>query len=163
LEASVFNVDREIERISSCAFFKEMGRQGNTSEGLIFLANVGEAFVVPTDSDSIGEYNDIEGLPITATQHDPFYMFSGFPDELVDIRLRINKAVMAATRGLDSRLFKWGRYDFTTAARNGICYAFRQYAAEQYLAAVDRWAIIISMYCAGRWPVGYWQKGLVLT
>lgn len=158
----MFNVDTEIERISSCVFFKEMGQQGNTSEGLIFLANVGEAFVAPTDSDFIGKYKDIEWMPTSATQHDPFYKFPEFPDELVAIRLRINKAVMAATRGIDTGLFKSGRHDFSTAARNGICYAFRQYATEQYFAAGYRWEMTVSMYYAGRWPVGYWQKGLVL-
>ncbi len=125
----------------------------------MLLANVGEAFVVPTGRDFIGKYKDIEWLPTSATQHDPFYEF---PDELVDIRLRINKAVMAATQSMDSRFFKWGRHDFTTAARNGICYAFRQFAAEQYFAAGDRWEMTVSLYYAGRWPVGYWQKGLVL-
>ena len=135
----MFNVDTEIERISSCVFFKEMGQQGNTSGGLIFLANVGEAFVAPTDSDFIGKYKDTEWLPTSATQHDPFYKFPEFSDELVAIRLRINKAVMAATRGIDTCPFKSGRHDFSTAARNGVCYAFRQYATEQYFAAGDRW------------------------
>lgn len=128
----MFSVDTEIERITNCVFFEGVGKQSEASEGLIILANVGAAFVDPTDSNFTGKYNDIEWLPTAATQHDPFYLFPDFPDELVDIRLQIDNAVIAATRGMGYRLFKWGRHDFTSAARNGICYAFRQYAAEQY-------------------------------
>lgn len=127
------------------------------------MANVGGAFLAPTDSDFIEKCNDIEWLPTAPTQHDPFYKFDEFPNELVDFRLRINKAVMAATRGIDTCLFKSGQHDFTAAARNGICYAFRQYTAEQYFAVGKRWGMVVSMYYAGRWSVGYWQKGLVLV
>lgn len=158
----MLDVEKEIDRISNSDFFYKMGESRGNSEGDIYVPTVGAAFVTPSDTDFVGMYNDVEWLPTAHTQDDPFYKFPEFTTELVDIRLEMNKAVMASTRGMYKRLFKSGAHDFSTTARNGICYAFRQYAAEQYFATGDHWKIIVSMYYAGRWPVGYCQHGLVL-
>jgi hypothetical protein len=158
----MFNVDIELEKICSSDFFSKMGVKNNNSQGFIYVPSVEAAFVAPSDADFIGKYNEVEWLPTAPTQDDPFYKFPKFPKELADIRLRINKAVMAATRGLDKSLFKSGPHDFSIAARNGICYAFRQYAAEQYFSIGGSWELIVDMYYSGRWPVGYYQNGLVL-
>ena len=114
----MFNVDVEIDRIASSDFFSKMGEPSSNSKGLIYVPSVGAVFVNPSDTDFIGMYNEVEWLPTAPTQDDPFYRFPELPKELVDIRLRMNKAVMAATRGLDKTLFKSGPHDFSNAARN---------------------------------------------
>lgn len=158
----MFSVDLEIDRIASSNFFSKMGEPCSDSGGLIYVPSVEAVFVTPSNIDFSGMYDQVEWLPTAPTQDDPFYKFTEFPKELVDIRLRINKAVMASTTGMDKSVFKSGPHDFSTAARNGICYAFRQYAAEQYFATGDRWKTIVSMYYSGRWPVGYYHNGLVI-
>lgn len=69
---------------------------------------------------------------------------------------------MAATRNLEREIFLSGPNDFSVAARNGICFAFRQYVSECYYNLGDQWKEIVEIYYKGHWPVGFTKDKLIV-
>lgn len=159
----MFDIDAEIKKIESCDFFSSMGMPGVNDESTIYIANVGRVFVEPSEVEFKGRYGEIDWLPSYPTQSDPFYDMPTPPKNLSDIRVKINRAAMAATKRLDRSKFLAGPHDFSVAARNGLCFAFRQYSSECYFGVGSRWRRIVDFYYAGRWPVGYYKGGLVVV
>jgi hypothetical protein len=76
--------------------------------------------------------------------------------------MKVSKAVMAATKNIDKSKFICVSHDFSLAARNGVCFAFRQYVSESYYGLGDRWAAIIKLYYSGHWPVGFFNKKIIV-
>lgn len=158
----MFNLEKELKKIQETAFFKNMGVSCPSDSATIYIKDVNKVFVSPSDMDFRGRYAEVEWLPTSPTQADPFYSFSKNTQELTSLRMAMNKAVMAATKIMDKNQFVARPHDFSVAARNGACFAFRQYAAEQYYDLGDVWERIVEFYYAGHWPVGYFKNGLVI-
>lgn len=59
--------------------------------------------------------------------------------------MRINKAVMAATRNVDPARFVVDQHDFSTAACGGICFAFRQYVSEGHYGLGEKWKQVVDI------------------
>lgn len=116
----------------------------------------------PSESEFYGCYDGVEWLPTSPTQPDPFYEIPKPPSDLVAMRIKANKAVMAATKNLDKSKFICAPHDFSLAARNGVCFAFRQYVSESYYGLGDRWLTIIRLYYSGHWPVGFFKNKIVV-
>lgn len=158
----MFNVDEELNRILNANFFSNMGKGGANTGSIIYIENVKKVFLEPSDADFVGHYAEVEWLPTSPTQIDPFYDAPKNSRDLVSVRMTVNKAVLAATKNIDKSQFISGPHDFNVAARNGICFAFRQYVTEQYYDLGEVWHDIVKFYYSGRWPVGYFKNGLIV-
>jgi len=79
----------------------------------------------PVESDFEGFYKDLEWLPTSPTQQDPFTVFRKSPKELVGSRLRVSKAVLQSIKSFPKDKFVYRSHDFSIAARNAACFAFR--------------------------------------
>lgn len=158
----MLDMDSFIERIANVAFFAEMGRPGDSVADVVYVENVQRVFIDPVESDFQGLYKYLEWLPTTSTQEDPFNTFPKAPKDLVDIRLRISKAVMQAIKRVPKDKFVFGAHDFSVAARNAACFAFRQYASECYYESGKVWSKIVDIYLSGRWPVGYAEGKIIV-
>lgn len=156
------NIDAELKRIEESRFFSNMGISLSEEGGIIRIENVRKVFVEPSKLDFQGCYDEVEWLPTSPTQDDPFYELPKPPEELTALRVKINKSVMSATRGLEKGSFLCGSHDFSAAARNGICFAFRQYVSERYYGHGDHWKQIVDIYYKGHWPVGFTKSKLVV-
>jgi len=157
------NIDTELQRIASTAFFSNMGRAGPDADALIRIESLRKAFVEPVAADFKGRYGAVDWLPTSPTQDDPFYPMPKPSADLAALRMQVNKAVISATRQLDKHLFAVDQHDFSNAARGGICFAFRQYVSESHLGLGDRWKQVVDIYYAGHWPIGVAAGKLVLV
>lgn len=158
----MININELIKDIERSRFFSRMGLSDIENENIILIDNVEKVFINPSDIEFKGFYEQTEWLPTSPTQDDPFYKIQGGSKELIELRIKINKAVMNATKGLSKDKFISGPQDFSLAARNGICFAFRQYVTEQYLCIGDKWSTIVDIYYDGHWPVGFTKEKLIV-
>lgn len=158
----MIDIDEECKKIESSDFFFNMGSGGAENGRLIYIGSVRKVFVEPSDAEFKGRYDGVEWLPTSPTQPDPFYNIPKPPSDLVAMRMKVNKSVMAATKNLDKSKFLCPPHDFSLAARSGICFAFRQYVSEEYYGLGERWATIIKLYYCGHWPVGFCKNELVV-
>ncbi|MBC3950224.1 hypothetical protein H8S59_10640 [Pseudomonas sp. DOAB1069] len=156
------NIDAEFERIGKCRFFSNMGVALSEEGRIICIESVRKVFVEPSELEFQGCYEEVEWLPTSPSQDDPFYKLPKPPKELTGLRMDINKSVMAATRNVGKDLFLCGSHDFSAAARNGVCFAFRQYVSECYYGHGDHWEEIVEIYYKGHWPVGFTKDKIVV-
>lgn len=158
----MLDINNELKMISSADFFANMGKDDIQDKDIIFIENVKNAFVDPSDFEFKGFYKKTEWLPTSPTQDDPFYKKQNNPKELVDMRIKISKVVMDKTKNLDGNKFLSKPHDFKQAARNAIAYAFRQYVTEKYFHLGNHWERIIKLYYKGHWPVGIAKEKIVI-
>jgi hypothetical protein len=158
----MIDIYEELIKIGKCNFFSSMGAGEHEDDSMIYVENVEKVFVTPSVSDFEGYYDDVEWLSTSIIQLDPFYNLPTPPSDLVAIRIKVSKVVMAATKNLDRNKFTCTPHDFSLAAKNGVCFAFRQYVSEQYYGVGDSWAKIVSVYYKGHWPVGFYKNRLVV-
>lgn len=158
----MIDISELLKDIERSRFFSNMGLSDIQNENIILIDNVEKVFINPSNIEFKGFYGKTEWLPTSLTQDDPFYKIQGGSKELIELRIKVNKAVMNATKGLPKDKFISGPHDFSQAARNGICFAFRQYVTEQYLSLGDKWTAIVSIYYAGHWPVGFAKEKLIV-
>ena len=158
----MIDIDEECKKIEGFEFFSNMGGCGPEDTNYIYIESVQKVFVEPSESEFHGCYDGVEWLPTAPTQPDPFYDVPKPPSDLVAMRMKVNKAVMAATKNIDKSKFICAPHDFSVAARNGVCFAFRQYVSESYYGLGDRWATIIKLYYSGHWPVGFYNKKIIV-
>ncbi|WP_256578012.1 hypothetical protein [Pseudomonas sp. Irchel s3h17] len=158
----MIDIDEELIKIEKCDFFSRMGVGETEDNALIYIGGVREVFVDPSMSEFEGYYDDVEWLPTSPTQSDPFYNLKNPPSDLVAMRMKVSKAVMGAAKSIDKNKFICAPHDFSLAARSGVCFAFRQYVSEEYYALGDRWAKIVSLYYKGHWPVGFCKNKLIV-
>lgn len=157
-----FDFDSLLQRIDNSCFFSRMGLPDVLDSRVILIENVEKVFVNPTGAEFKGYYDSVEWLPTSMTQEDPFYKVKEvLPKELTGLRIRVNKAVMNATKGLSKDKFNYGPHDFSLAARNGICFCFREYVSEQYLHLGNKWEEVVGIYFSGHWPVGIAKDKIV--
>lgn len=135
----------------------------NIYEGdVIFIGNVREVFIVPSDDDFKGLYKETEWLPTSPTQNDPFYEKQASPKELIELRKEINKSIIIATRDLDKGIFISSPHNFSVSAKNAICFAFRQIITERYFSLGCCWGRIADIYYSGHWPVGFTKEKYIV-
>lgn len=158
----MLDIEKLIDDIARTEFFSNMGKAHDVAEGVIYIERVFRVFIEPLESDFAGGYKDLEWLPTTPTQDDPFSSFPKPPKELVDARLKVSKAVMQSVKGVARDKFVTGAHDFSLAARNAACFAFRQYVSEDYYGGGGVWSKIVELYFSGRWPVGYARDRLIV-
>ncbi|ORC56504.1 hypothetical protein BZK31_22880 [Pseudomonas floridensis] len=139
-----------------------MGSSFSDEERIICIENVRKVFVEPSEIEFKGCYDEVKWLPTSSTQDDPFYKLPKPSKELVELRIKINRTVMMATRDLKKEVFLSGPHDFSVAARNGVCFAFRQCVSEEYYSLGERWKEIAEIYYTGHWPVGFAKDKLVV-
>ncbi|KAI2684100.1 hypothetical protein [Pseudomonas sp. TNT3] len=154
----MIDVDEEIIKIRKFNFFSNLGVSETKDSTLIYIGSVREAFVEPSVQAFEGLYNDVKWLPSSQCQPDPFYNLPKPSSDLVAMRMKINKAVLAATNNFDKSKFRCAPHDFSVAARNGVCFTFRQYVSEQYYGLGDHWARIAALYGKGHWPIGFCEN-----
>ncbi|NPE57296.1 hypothetical protein [Dickeya dadantii] len=156
------DITEEIKKIEAASFFSLMG-VNNLHEGdVILIENVRKVFIEPSDTDFKGFYKKTEWLPTSPTQDDPFYKKQANPKDLIELRKEINKYVISATRELNKADFISSPHDFSVAARNAICFAFRQLITERYFSLGNRWERITEIYYSGHWPVGFAKERYVV-
>ncbi|WP_323600944.1 hypothetical protein [Pseudomonas putida] len=150
------------DEIGRANFFSKMGEVADKVENVIYIESVFKVFVEPVEAEFLGAYEDLEWLPTTSTQDDPFKFFPKPPKDLVDLRLGVSKAVLQSVRNVPKDKFLSGAHDFSVAARNTACFAFRQYVSECYYGEDSVWLKMVELYCSGRWPVGYSKDKLIV-
>lgn len=148
--------------IAATQFFSRMGAPSSPEAGVVYMPGVNEVFIDPEASDFHGLYEDLEWLQGTPTDEDPFHTFPKPPKELSDVRLEVSRAVLKAVKGAAREPFIVGAHDFSQAARNAACFAFRQYVSELYYESDSHWSRIVSFYLSGRWPVGH-SRGVIVV
>ncbi|WP_156352029.1 hypothetical protein [Pseudomonas sp. NBRC 111130] len=158
----MLDVEKLIDNVARTDFFSSMGKAPDAIEGVVYIESVFRVFIEPLEADFAGAYKDLEWLPTTPTQDDPFNSFPRPPQELVDARLRVSKAVMQSVKNVAKDKFVSGAHDFSLAARNAACFAFRQYVSEVYYGGDGIWSKIVDLYFSGRWPVGYAGEKLIV-
>ncbi|WP_312352224.1 hypothetical protein [Pseudomonas sp.] len=157
----MFDVDELIYEVGRTEFFSKLGCATDLKSGVIYVESIFKVFVEPVESDFEGCYKDLEWLPTSPTQQDPFNVFPKPRKELVDSRLRVSKAVMQSIKSVPKYKFVCGSHDFSIAARNAACFAFRQYVSESYYGDKCVWSKVIDLYFSGRWPVGYSRDRII--
>ena len=157
----MIDIDKLLKDIEKESFFLNMGLPDIKNENIILVKDVEKVFINPSDAEFNGLYASTEWLPTSPTQDDPFYKRQTISKELAQLRIKVNKAVLNATRGLPKDNFVFPPHDFSQAARNGICFAFRQYVSEKYLDLGVRWESIVQIYYAGHWPVGFSKEKII--
>ncbi|MCC8423228.1 hypothetical protein QPK14_25695 [Photorhabdus temperata subsp. temperata] len=158
----MIDINEELGQIKKTSFFSNMGLSDLQDEDVILIESVEKVFINPSDIEFKGYYKNTEWLPTSPTQEDPFYKKQDSPKDLVEIRVKINKAVMSMTKELAKGKFISGPHDFNQVARNAICYAFRQYISEKYLNLGNKWERIVKIYYAGHWPVGISKEKIIV-
>lgn len=158
----MIDIDEMLKEIEKSSFFSKMGEVDIQSERVILINNVEKVFINPSNKDFKGLYESTEWLPTSPTQDDPFYKKQKATKELTELRVKVNKAVLNATKTLPKGNFLYPPHDFSQAARNGICFAFRQYVNESYFHLGFRWRDIVSLYYAGHWPVGFSKEKIIV-
>ncbi len=101
----MIDIDEECRKIEGFEFFSNMGGRGPKDDNYIYIESVRKVFVEPSESEFYGCYDGVEWLPTSPTQPDPFYEIPKPPSDLVAMRIKANKAVMAATKNLDKSKF----------------------------------------------------------
>lgn len=142
-------------KISITPFFSNMGKVSVDDNKIIYFQSIQACFESSLN---------VEWLPISPTQDDPFYIKQEYPKDLVEMRLVVSKAVIESLKAFpvpDSQ-FQYDAHNFKIAARNAICYAFRQYLTEKYFNYGDNWERIIQIYYQGHFPIGFYKKKLVV-
>ncbi|ELP95920.1 hypothetical protein [Pseudomonas syringae] len=156
------NIDAELKKIKESHFFSNMGVSFSSEKRIICIENVRKVFVEPLNLEFKGCYAEVEWLPTSPTQDDPFYKLPKPSTKLTELRVKVNKSVMAATKNLGKDPFLCGPHDFSVAARNGVCFAFRQYISECYYGHGVQWKEVVDIYYKGHWPVGFTKDRLVI-
>ncbi|HEK0788466.1 TPA: hypothetical protein ACXN3T_002890 [Proteus mirabilis] len=142
-------------KISITPFFSNMGKVSVDDNKIIYFQSIQACFESSLN---------VEWLPTSPTQDDPFYIKQEYPKDLVEMRLVVSKAVIESLKAFpvpDSQ-FQYDAHNFKIAARNAICYAFRQYLTEKYFNYGDNWERIIQIYYQGHFPIGFYKKKLVV-
>lgn len=142
-------------KISITPFFSNMGKVSVDDNKIIYFQSIQTCFESSLN---------VEWLPTSPTQDDPFYIKQEYPKDLVEMRLVVSKAVIESLKAFpvpDSQ-FQYDAHNFKIAARNAICYAFRQYLTEKYFNYGDNWERIIQIYYQGHFPIGFYKKKLVV-
>lgn len=139
-----------------------MGKQDLQEEFVILIADVKRVFIEPTDIDFKGFYNATEWLPTSPTQDDPFYKKQINSKDIIELRKEITRHVMDSTKDINKDIFISAPHDFSIAARNAICYAFRQSITEKYFNPGEHWKRIVDIYYTGHWPVGYAKEKFIV-
>jgi len=106
------NWDDEIERLIKSDFFFKMG-ENEQIDHVIFIKNVNEAFINPTEEAFAGMYKEVQWLPSALTDADPFYKNIQIPENLLPYRKEIVQFFLKEHRNLNKKLFSFGPYDFT--------------------------------------------------
>lgn len=150
------------DSIAATQFFSRMGCGSGSENNVIYVKDVFRVFVEPIDSDFHGYYKMIEWLPTSPTQDDPFNSFPKPPKDLVSLRIDVSKAVMRSIKAVSKEKLIVGAHDFSAAAANGACFAFRQYVSESYYGVSGAWSKVAHVYLSGRWPVGYSDDKLIV-
>ncbi|WP_223542552.1 hypothetical protein [Pseudomonas sp. BF-RE-26] len=158
----MIDIDKECKKIEGFEFFSSMGSVGSKDNDFLYIESVRKVFLEPSESEFDGCYEGVEWLPTSPAQPDPFYDIPKPPSDLVAMRMKVNKAVMAVAKTIDKNKFICTPHDFNLAARNAVCFAFRQYVSESYYGLGDRWLAIIKLYYSGRWPVGLVKDKIVV-
>ncbi|HCT3783799.1 hypothetical protein I4607_11355 [Proteus mirabilis] len=158
----MFDINEELKVINNTNFFVKMGINDIQNENIIFIENVEKVFINPSEIEFRGFYRKTEWLPTSPTQDDPFYIKQDNPKELIDMRMKINKAIMDKTKNLDTNNFISKPHDFKKAARNAISYAYRQYVTEKYFRLGNNWERIVKIYYKGHWPVGVAEEKIIV-
>lgn len=143
------------QKIGITPFFSNMGQGSFDDKKIIHFQSIQACFESSLN---------VEWLPTSPTQTDPFYIKQGYPKDLVEMRLLVSKAVIESLKAFpvpDSH-FQYDVHNFKIAARNAICYAFRQYLTEKYFNYGDNWENIIQIYYQGYFPIGFYKKKLVV-
>lgn len=143
------------QKVSITPFFSNMGMVSIDDKKIIYFQSIQACF-----ESSLS----VEWLPTSPTQDDPFYIKQEYPQDLVEMRLVVSKAVIESLKAFpvpDSQ-FQYDVHNFKIAARNAICYAFRQYLTEKYFNYGDNWENIIQIYYQGHFPIGFYKKKLVV-
>lgn len=158
----MIDITEDLKKIERAKFFSKMGVGDINDDSLIFIENVRSVFIEPSEAEFKGFYKKTEWLPTSPTQEDPFYKKISSPKELLELRKEINKSIMNATKDMNKSYFLSPPHDFSTAARNAICFAYRQFLTERYFNLGNKWKGIVDLYYAGHWPVGYAKDKIIL-
>lgn len=150
------NWDDEIERLIKSDFFFKMG-ETEQIDHVIFIKNVNEAFINPTEEAFENLYKKMNWLPSSLSDKDPFYGDLKVPEELVDYRKRVSQIIFQKAREMDKSLFVSKAHDFSNVAKMGMAFAFRQYLVEKSLSLGSYWENIVNLYYMGHWPIGYFE------
>lgn len=157
----MIDINKVLEEIEKASFFSNMGMSDVQNENVILIKDIEKVFINPSDVEFNGLFASTEWLPTSPTQDDPFYKGQTTSKELAELRIKVSKAVLNVTKGLPKDKFICSPHDFSQAARNGICFAFRQYVSEKYLNLGTRWEDVVQIYYAGHWPVGFAKEKII--
>ena len=158
----MINIENELNKIDAAKFFSAMGKRDLFADDILAIENVKKVFVEPSYDEFEGLYDEAEWLPSSPTQIDPFYGKISNTEEVARFRKEINKHVMHATRGMDKNIFSCSPHDFSSVARNAICFAFRQLITENYFSLGDKWSRVCEIYYSGHWPVGFTKEKYII-
>lgn len=153
------NLDYEIERVIRSDFFFKMGVK-DVIDNVIFIKDVNEAFINPTEEAFENLYEKMNWLPSSLSDKDPFYGNVKVPSEILDYRKRISQIILQKNREMDKNLFVSGPHDFSNVAKMGMAFAFRQYLLEKSLSLGNSWENVVNLYYMGHWPIGYFKDKL---
>ena len=153
------NLDDEIERLIKSDFFFKMG-ENERIDHVIFIKDVDEAFINPTEEAFENLYKKMNWLPSSLSDKDTFYGDMKVPEELVEYRKRVSQIIFQKMREIDKSLFTSGPHDFSTVAKMGMAFAFRLYFLEKSLSLGNFWENVVNLYYMGHWPIGYYKGTL---
>lgn len=157
----MFDINDDLRKIENTNFFSKMGINNIDDDKVILIENLGKAFLSHSDEDFQGKYNKLRWLPSSISQEDPFYKKQKNTSELLNLRKCINKKILNATRDMNKELFIIPPHDFSLAARDSICFCFRQLMTERYLQLGQKWEFIAELYYLGHYPIGYIDNKIV--
>ncbi|MEY8712551.1 hypothetical protein [Mangrovibacter phragmitis] len=158
----MIDIAEDLKKIENTIFFSRMGVSDINDDRVILIEDVRKVFIEPSDVEFKGFYKKTKWLPTSPTQEDPFYGKQSNPKDLLELRKEVNKCVMNATKDINKSSFISQPHDFSIAARNAICFAFRQSLTERYFKLGSKWEMIVDLYYLGHWPVGYAKDKIIV-
>lgn len=141
----MIDINKLIKDIEQSGFVLWMELSDIQKNNTILIDNVERIFINPTNIEFKGFYEQTKQLPTSPTQDDPFFKIRGSSKELIELKIKINKALMSATKGLSKDKFISG--PMILIWHQKMAFAFRQYVSEQYLCLGDKLQTIIVMLC----------------
>lgn len=124
---------------------------------IIFIKDVDEAFINHRKEAFENLYEKMAWLPSSLSDKDPFYGDVKVPSDLLDARKKISQIIFQKMREIDKSLFTSGPHDFSTVAKMGMAFAFRQYFLGKSLSLGNFWENVVNLYYMGHWPIGYFE------
>lgn len=166
------SIDEIVSKIASAKWFSQVGLFP-AREGMQPIRNLAawdrDTFAADTDAYHAGIAAQMDWLPTTRDQVDPFYgetlrsaLVQAGPEAREKV-MEVSKQVMKSLRAMENSKLTSGPNDFSEAAIGGAIYCSRMAAMEAVIGNPAVWNDLLELYSSGFWPCGRLPSGDIVV